>query len=519
MENGDAENGHFDMQCPTSEGCNSELQVNYSANWGIGHGMEDTGLPSKLPGMLVNEPSLATAGDQALPIINIQDDEMISWLQDPPEDSLDQNYGVDLFGELPVTNIQVFADAFSGQGMIGRTARMQPSGISGNIGNSAPATRDVNADMAMTLGACRAAGLIRQGAGVEAFSQVRTLQPLGTRQPPGITSSSSPSLNQGITETENPFRTSSPMSGSLLVPMLPPKSKPVAAATFNSLPSNNPLVEKSGAMNFPVFARPAALMKANLQSLNMTSILPSNLMRFKSQQGRLVNLETSMSTSSSITELTTQGQTCASQSRRDGSLQTQNELEMQFEAATGSHQSPNVGVDSLSPMPSSVSRKEVQAVAASAGKATYCGTEPKDQDTSHHSSGTTGSAVPTSSDVGVSQTTSIPEVQEPTITSGSGGATVQAYSDPGALQGKSVPEVQEPTITSALGESGNTGLKRIVKEISSAANKKSKKLHVVEEVECTRAEHDSLDVKKPNRGSTAKRNRAAEVHNLSERVS
>jgi hypothetical protein len=78
-------------------------------------------------------------------------------------------------------------------------------------------------------------------------------------------------------------------------------------------------------------------------------------------------------------------------------------------------------------------------------------------------------------------------VQEPTITSGSGGATVQAYSDPGALQGKSVPEVQEPTITSALGESGNTGLKRVVKEISSAANKKSKKLHVVEEVECTRA--------------------------------
>jgi hypothetical protein len=167
-------------------------------------------------------------------------------------------------------------------------------------------------------------------------------------------------------------------------------------------------------------------------------------------------------------------------------LQTQNELEMQFEAVTGSHQSPNVGVDSLSPMPSLVSRKEVQAVAASAGKATYCGTEPKDQDTSHHSSGTTGSAVPTSSDVGVSQTTSIPEVQEPTITSGSGGATVQAYSDPGALQGISVPEVQEPTITSALGGSG-TGLKRVVKEISSAANKKSKKLHVVEEVECTRA--------------------------------
>jgi hypothetical protein len=45
---------------------------------------------------------------------------------------------------------------------------------------------------------------------------------------------------------------------------------------------------------------------------------------------------------------------------------------------------------------------------------------------------------------------------------------------------------------------------------------------LLQQSDCTHwgcQEHDSLDVKKLNRGSTAKRNRAAEVHNLSERVS
>jgi hypothetical protein len=63
---------------------------------------------------------IAVGGHQVTsPFINIQDDEMISWLQDPPDDSLDQNYGGDLFGEPPDANIQVFTDTFAGQGIAG----------------------------------------------------------------------------------------------------------------------------------------------------------------------------------------------------------------------------------------------------------------------------------------------------------------------------------------------------------------------------------------------------------------
>ncbi len=47
----------------------------------------------------------------------------------------------------------------------------------------------------MTLGTCQAPGLIRQSAGAEAFSYVRTLQQLGgTRQLPSINASASVGL-------------------------------------------------------------------------------------------------------------------------------------------------------------------------------------------------------------------------------------------------------------------------------------------------------------------------------------
>jgi hypothetical protein len=132
MENGDVENRHFEMQGVSAEGCNAQ-----QLSWGVGQEIEeddDGVLPSMTQEMLEVAAAsnnsdddettisfvIAAGGNQVTsPIINIQDDEMISWLQDPPDDSLDQNYGGDLFGEPPDANIQVFADTFAGQGITG----------------------------------------------------------------------------------------------------------------------------------------------------------------------------------------------------------------------------------------------------------------------------------------------------------------------------------------------------------------------------------------------------------------
>jgi phytochrome-interacting factor 3 len=527
MDNGYIENGQFEeMRDPISDGCNAQLQQNYAISWGVigQEEMQDGVLPSKASVMLeamvngtsssVTTAAAAAAGSQGLPIKNFQEDEMISWLQDPPYDSLDQQYGGagDFFGELPDANIQVFTDAFAaGQGITARAPRTQLTGHSGNsAANYALMNRVTNAETAMTLATCKAAGLIRQGAhGADAFRYSRTPQ-LGTRQLgslPPPSSSSLVGLGQGITENQIAVRTSSSSSsaaaaaaasGSLLAPMLPPKSKPVAAAavTWNNQQVANTTSSTTGAMNFPVFARPAALIKANLQSLNITSILPSNFMRFKLQQhggggGGHVNLDASTSTSSSITELTTIGQQSGLEPRNEFS-RAQSELG-QMQGFQGSSRSSNLGVNSWSQMPSLVSRKEVVHAVSSAGEAAMdCrNSEPMDQDiTCHpHLSGTTtvGSAVVAASDLGVLQSTSIPaEVQEPTITSASAGlGAVQggATSDLGVSQGiTSVTEVvQEPTITSEFGGCSNIALERAKETLT--ANKK-KLLGAAQEVEC-----------------------------------
>jgi hypothetical protein len=103
-------------------------------------------------------------------------------------------------------------------------------------------TRAANAEAAMTLGACRAAGLIRQSAGAEAFSYVPTLQQLGgTRQLPSINPSASVGLTQALTESQIPCRTSSPNSGPpppILAPMLLPKSPKLYGSDHPVVPSN-----------------------------------------------------------------------------------------------------------------------------------------------------------------------------------------------------------------------------------------------------------------------------------------
>jgi len=80
---------------------------------------------------------------------------------------------------------------------------MQPTvaNSANNSGNHSFMTRAANTEAAMTLGACRAAGLIRQSAGAEAFSNVPTHQQLGgTRQLPSINPSASVGLTQALTE-------------------------------------------------------------------------------------------------------------------------------------------------------------------------------------------------------------------------------------------------------------------------------------------------------------------------------
>ena len=391
------ETEHVDMQGRTSKGGKSHWQSNYSSDWSNGHETEDGVTPSKPPttkdGALeavVNEtPAEAPAASH----INIQEDEMVSWLTYPLDDSLERNYYSDFFGELPNSNM--LKESFVGQGA-GRVQRMP---LPGSAGSDAVVNRAASADAAMLLGAGRAAGFLPQ-AGVEAFSKVRTLQSL---QPTVSKWPHNPHSSKGLYSAASsaPSRTSPAESGPVSTPMLPPKSQPVP---LSNSAAGHP-GRKSGPMNFSHFSRQAAIIKASIHSL--AGRTPSPNERFQQQLPGKPVVEASTSTGSSMAESTTTGRSA---------MGSEMDVDIHFAGSDGQPQ--NVVGDSRWPAaPTPTSRKEVECAEV---EPLDCKANPVDQDTCRLSS-VTGSVV-LSSGKGGSQDTQIPDVQEPTITSSSGGS-------------------------------------------------------------------------------------------------
>ncbi|XP_024361326.1 uncharacterized protein [Physcomitrium patens] len=472
LEAGRIDNGHIVMQGQTSKCGKPHWQVNYTSAWNSEQGTED----GVTPGKPVSPKSDAALEDvvnetatEAHPThqIDAEHDEMVSWLQYPLDDTLERDYCSDFFGELPDSHIQLLRESF-GQGAA-KTLRTPYSGAPGNDGF---VNRASTADTAMMLGAGRAAGLLPQ-AGVEAFSKVRTihsLQPSSVtrcQQPhPSSSNGSTVCATANVTTTRAP--TSVPTSATPSNPMLPPKTQP-AAPTVNTQPS--PPNNRPGSMNFSHFSRPAAIIKANLHSLAGINAAPPPNARFKQQHSHLVKptVEACTSTGSSIAESTSAGNG-QSGLHKDAKVQP---LIMEREQSNGTEDSRWQVAPGLSP------KKDRDCVVSG-----DCKNSPADQETCRPSV-VISDAVPASSEKGMSRITHHPDIQEPTITSSSGG------------YGTSTDRLKE------------------------AATSNKRKSNEREETECQSedGEDESVDTKKPvtGRGSTAKRSRAAEVHNQSER--
>ena len=398
MESPWTTDGHVDMQGQNNKGNKSQWQTTYNSNWNNGQETEDGVTPSKPPTLkdstLEAVVSAPPSEAPSAPVTNAQDDEMVSWLQYPLDDTLEKTYCSDFFGELRKSDmpLQGISDSFSGG-----HARAQRMPHHGSAGNDTVVNRNASAETAMLMGVGRAVGLLPQN-GAEAFSKVRTLQPV--QQP---NSSKSWQFHNSMSAQGLSSRSTTSRIGPNN--MLPPKSQPISDGHLSGHPA------RVGTMNFSHFLRPAALVNANLHSLALNST-PPPAARIKPQLGKPV-VEASASSGSSIAESTTTGRS---------KMESQRDAQVQIGSTETEHQN-GVGDSRWTVFPSSVSRKETRGVSEEGlMKST---SKPVDQDACHLSS-VTGSALPNSSEKAGSQRTQLPDAQEPTITSSSGGSGTSA---------------------------------------------------------------------------------------------
>ncbi len=396
------EDGLVEMQGQGSNGSKSHWPPIYAPHWNNGQVAEDGVTPPK-PSVgsvasankdstldaVVNDTTTETP---VAPNIDYHDDEMVSWLQYPLDDSLERNYCSEFFGELPNSNMQVVKESLVGQGT-GRLPRMPVS----NTGTDTVVNKASSAEAAMALGAGRAAGVIPQ-TGAEAFSKVRTLQPSFSKwQTHSIPTSSK---GFGAYPTASLPRTSLPASRPLLAPMAPPKPQPRAGTHIMQADS----ARKLAPVNFSHFSTSAAIIR-NYQGAGVLSGTPSNTL-CKLPLAKL-DVDASTSTGSSISESTTKG--------RSG-IGSQKDIEIHLQGSDSQQQSP--GVDAGETVPIPVTRKEVEMPLLE-GDSVICDTKPTEQDTLR-TSVVTDSAVLESADKEMPQGRKVPDSQEPTVTSSGG---------------------------------------------------------------------------------------------------
>jgi hypothetical protein len=262
------------------------------------------------------------------------DDEMVLWLQYPLHDSLERKYCSDVFGELPSSNIQVVKESF-----VGQEPRCLPHiSVSNNIAINPAVNKATCAEVAMTLGAGRAAGIIPQR-GAEAFSKVRTLK----WQPDSLTPNSSKGFSVYSPTSQAPPRTYPPASRPLLAPFPPLKPQP-RASMHNMQPD---CARKLAHFDCSDFSRSAARMK-NLQGIGMLPDTQSNMLC--TQPLAEANVEASTSSWSTFADSSTAG---------TSQMGFQKNIEIRVQGTKSQQQIP--GVDDEGMVPISVTRKEVEA--------------------------------------------------------------------------------------------------------------------------------------------------------------
>jgi hypothetical protein len=266
--------------------------------------------------------------------INHHDDKMVSWLQYPLHDSLERKYCSDVFGELPSSNIQVVKESF-----VGQEPRCLPHiSVPNSIAINPAVNKTTCAEVAMTLGAGRAAGIIPQR-GAEAFSKVRTLK----WQPDSLTPNSSKGFGIYSSTSQAPPRTYPPASRPLLAPF--PPLKPQPRATMHNMQPDS--ARKLAHFDFLDFSRSAARMK-NLQGIGMLPDTPSNML--STQPLAEANVEASTSSWSTFADSSTAG---------TGQMGSQKNIEIHVQGTKSQQQIS--GVDDEGMVPISVTRKEVEA--------------------------------------------------------------------------------------------------------------------------------------------------------------
>jgi phytochrome-interacting factor 3 len=392
------EDGHVEMQGEASNGSKTQWPPGYEPQWNNGQVAED--------GVTLSRPSASSANKDGaveavvsetaaetpvVPNIDYHDDEMVSWLQYPLDDSLERNYCSDFFGELPSSNMQVVKESFVGQA----AGRLQHLPVASNMGTDSVVNKTAN--VAMTLGAGRAAGVIPQ-TGAEAFSKVRTLQSLTSKwQPFSLTPSKGfcvyPTASQALLGA----------SPNALRPLPAPRAPQPRPGTHNLQAES---ARKLAPVNFSHFSRSATIMKKS-QGVGVLSDTPSNML--DKQKLVKANIDASTSTGSLIAESTTKG--------RSG-IGSQKDTEIHLQGSGSQQQEPGVDPGRVVPIP--VTRKEVESPLLE-GETVLCKTKPAEEDTFRLSS-VTSIDVLESADKGLSQGKKLPDAQEPAITSPSGGS-------------------------------------------------------------------------------------------------
>ncbi len=401
------EDGHVEMQGEASNGSKTQWPPHYEPQWNNGQVAEDGVTLSRPSASSVNKDgavvavvSETAAETPVAPNIDYHDDEMVSWLQYPLDDSLERNYCSDFFGGLPSSNMQVVKESYVRQG----AGRLQHLPVASNMGTDSVVNKTAN--VAMTLGAGRAAGVIPQ-TGAEAFNKVRTLQPLTSKwQPFSLTPNSSkgfcvyPSASQGL------LGASPNDSRPLPAPRAPLKPQP-RPGTHN-LQAESARKLAPAPVNFSHFSRSATIMK-KCQDVGVLPDTPSNML--DKQKLVKANIDASTSTGSLIAESTTMG--------RSG-IGSQKDTEIHLQGSGSQQQEPGVDAGRVVPIPVTVTRKEVEPPLLE-GEAVLCKTKPAEEDTFRLSS-VTCIDVLESADKGLSQGKKLPDAQEPAITSPSGGS-------------------------------------------------------------------------------------------------
>ncbi|CAK9868084.1 unnamed protein product [Sphagnum jensenii] len=457
------------MEGQGSNSSKSHWHPGYAPHWNSGEVSQD--------GVRVLKPSVPSANKDArldtvvsetaaemtvVTKINHHDDKMVSWLQYPLHDSLERKYCSDVFGELPSSNIQVVKESFVGQ----EPCCLPHISVPNNIAINPAVNKATCAEVAMTLGAGRAAGIIPQR-GAEAFSKVRTL----TWQPDSLTPNSSRGFGVYSSASQAPPRTYPPASRPLLAPFTPLNPQP-RASMHNMQPDS---ARKLAHFDFLDFSRSAARMK-NLQGIGMLPDTPSNMLC--TQPLAEANVEASTSSWSTFADSSTAG---------TGQMGSQKNIEIHVQGTKSQQQIP--GVDDEGMVPISVTRKEVEASVLESEAMIWKTQLP----------------VP------------IPVIRK----------EVETVSEGEAVLCKTKPTEQEVLqMSNVAGGHGNSA--GMPKEASTSNKRKvivTEELECQSE-DCSSkmafrvdGEDQSADFKKPpeGRASTSKRTRTAEVHNRSER--